>query len=95
VSSNQQLHSEVLFGKAQLYELDPSVLSTVVARIALIATPSITTAIAPLETSVAIASAPSIDVVVTAAWIPETPRRDRCRCLPLSTHATRNALIES
>ena len=63
------------------------------ARIALTATPSITTAIPPLKTSAAIASAPSVDISVTVAWIPDTPRRERC--LPLVTHAMLNALIES
>ena len=61
------------------------------ARMALTSTPSITTTIPPLETSADIASAPSVDVIVTTAWIPDTPRRERC--LPLATHATRNALI--
>ena len=65
------------------------------ANTALTATPSIMTTIPPLETSSDIASAPSVDVIVTAAWIPDTPRRERCRCLPLSTHKMINALIES
>ena len=75
--------------------VDVAVVVVSTASTALVSTPSITTTSVPLDTCVAKASAPSVDAIVTAAWIPATPRRERCRCLPLATQATRNPKIES